>query len=75
MRSPDFLIKKFKKYSMNYRELKVMKKKILDDSTLYITISSDSYQTKQTNDKENVTDDFLAKNLVSDENNASKSPN
>ena len=75
MRSPNFLIKKFKKYSMNYRELQEMKKIMLDYSELYRTISSDSYQTKQTNDKENVTDDFLAKNLVSDENNASKSPN
>lgn len=75
MRIPDFLIKKFKKYLMNYRELKEMKNIMLDHSTLYRTISSDSYQTKQTNDNENVTDNFLTKSFVSDENNVSKSPN
>jgi len=60
---------------MNYRELKEMKNIMLDHSTLYRTIFSDSYQTKQTDDKENVTDDFLPKSFVSDENNASKNPN
>lgn len=75
MRSPDFLIKKFKKYLMNYRELKEMKNIMLDDSALYRAISFDSYQAKQTNDNENVTDNFLTKSLVFDENNVSKSPN
>lgn len=49
IRSPDFLLKKFKKYSMNYKELKVMKKRMLDHSTLYRTIHSVLDETKEKN--------------------------
>ena len=75
MRSPDFLIKKFKKYSMNYKEMKELKKILLDHSTLYRTISTDSYQTRHTKSKENVENDFSTKNFSFDENNINKTPN
>ena len=66
------IIKKFKKYSMSYRELKVMKKKMLDSSTLYRTIFSDSYQTKYSKSDENSNQNYSTKNLVSDKNDENK---
>ena len=57
---------------MSYRELKVMKKKMLDSSTLYRTIFSDSYQTKYSKSDENSNQNYSTKNLVSDKNDENK---
>ena len=72
IKSPDFLLKRPKKYSMNGKQLQELKKKMVDDSTLYRTISPDSYQTKYSKIDENSNPNYSTKDFVSDKTNANK---
>lgn len=72
IKSPDFLLKRPKKYSMNPKQLQELKKKIVNDSTRYRTISTDSYQTKYSNSDENSNPNYSTKDFVSDKTNANK---
>lgn len=59
---------------MNAKQLQELKKKMVDDSTLYRTISPDSYQTKYSKIDENSNQNYSTKNFVSDKTNANKNP-
>ena len=57
---------------MNPKQLQELKKKIVNDSTGYRTISPDSYQTNYSNSDENSNQNYSTKNLVSDKNDENK---
>lgn len=59
---------------MNPKQLQELKKKIVNDSTGYRTISPDSYQTNYSNSDENSNQNYSTKDFGSDTPNLNKTP-